>query len=475
MTMTISLCPFKAHHPATRGRAARGRPVRRAGLPSTTLALPAFRLSLMAAALCLPAASQALDWGPFSLTGFAKAEITRTSNTCDPRPGDCQLAKKDGFYEGKEKKWADELVQGSTYKTTESHTTLIQPYLGVKFDLPLGFKFSGLLSQRWRDGKEDIPGFYYEKNIAISHEDYGSLRVGAMTTRAWSVADYPYGTNVGLADFWGSSGAGYGLMTNAVRYTSRMLDVLEGDLLLEATYDQGNTGFKIHKPQFLEFYAQFHKGDLVIDAMVQDTRNGTPAAWGHGPFTGMTPFAADDSKVGGAGQSIAMVMGRYQIDSRFEISGGIRHNRWSGAYAVITVPGAAAQWNNMFNVDWETPKNGVANPGYAASSTDGYVGLRYRTGPWIAHTGMGYLGKAKTDNPSKRGKDMADNSALVNTLGLNYEYGQGLQIYGLAGMVHYSRLGLSPISMPGNSAFTNVDSRVSKVGNWFGAGVVYVF
>ena len=70
---------------------------------------------------------------------------------------------------------------------------------------------------------------------------------------------------------------------------------------------------------------------------------------------------------------------------------------------------------------------------------------------------------------------MADNSALQTTLGLNYDYGQGLQIYGLAGMVNYSRLGLAPISMPSNWAFTNVDSRVSKVGNWVGAGVVYVF
>ena len=127
MTMTIFLGPFKAHHPATPGRTARARPVRRGGLPETNLRRHVFHLSLLAAALGLPAASQAVDWGPFSLTGFAKAEITRTSNTCDPRPGDCQLAKKDSFYEGKEKKWADELVQGSTYKTTESHTTLIQP------------------------------------------------------------------------------------------------------------------------------------------------------------------------------------------------------------------------------------------------------------------------------------------------------------------------------------------------------------
>ena len=49
-----------------------------------------------------------------------------------------------------------------------------------------------------------------------------------MTTRTWSLADYPYGSNVGLSDVWGSAGAGYGLLTKAIRYTARALDVLEG-------------------------------------------------------------------------------------------------------------------------------------------------------------------------------------------------------------------------------------------------------
>ncbi len=424
----------------------------------------ALRLTALAAALCSPPASQALEYGPLSLTGFAKVEAQRGSNHCP----DCQESPDTD----KQRIWTDKVVPGRAYKTTDTHVTLVQPYLGLKVDLPQGFKLAGLLSQRWRDGKVDIPGFWYEKNVAISHEDYGSLRVGAMTTRSWSIADYPYGTNVGLADMWGASGAGYGLLTKAVRYTSRTLDVLAGDLVLEATYDAGNTAFKRNKPSFWEFYGQFHRGDLVVDAMLQDTRNGTPAAWGHGPFTGLTPFAADDARLGGSGQSIAMAMARYQIDARFEVSGGLRRNRWSGAYAVITNNVQPYQWNNMFNVDWNGQLNGVANPGYAATSTDALLGLRYRTGAWTASTGMVLLGKASTKNPSERGQS---NSATVNTLGLNYDLGNGLQLYGLAGLVHFSRLGLSPLSMPGNAAFTNVDSRVTQTGNWFGAGAVYVF
>ena len=316
------------------------------------------------------AASHALDFGGvFSLNGFVKLEAGRTSNTCS----DCQKFPN----ENKQRFWADELVPGKEFKTGNLHTVLVQPYLGVKFDLGGGVKLQGLLSQRWRDGEEDIPGFWYEKNVALSHDEYGSVRIGAMTTRTWSIADYPYGSNLNLADLWGSAGAGYGLLTKAIRYTSRPLDVLDGDLVLEATYDMGNTDFTINKPVFLEFYAQFHRGDLVIDAMYQDTRNGTPAAWSHGPFTGLTPFPADDAKLGSSGQSVALVMGRYQINTQFEVSGGLRHSRWSGAYAAITkFENNQAQWNSMFNVDWTKNLGGGVYRGYAASSTDLMLGAR---------------------------------------------------------------------------------------------------
>jgi hypothetical protein len=455
-------------------------------LPRTTAASPArpaplqqraararrIRLALAGVVLAGCGSSHAIDFGPFSLTGFGKYELTRVNKYCDA----CGVNPD----ENKQRAWADPLVYGHAYGPATLNVLLAQPYLGVKFDLPMGFKVAGLLSQRWRDGKPDIPGFLYDRSIALSHEDYGSLRYGAMTTRSWSVADYPYGTNVGVSDAWGASGAGYGLLTHAVRYTSRVLDVFEGDLVLEATYDSGNTGFKKNKPRFVELYGQYHKGDLVVDAMVQDTRNGTPSSWGHGPFTGLTPFPDDDLKLGGSGQSIAMAMGRYQIDSRFEVSGGVRANRWSGAYARITTstPGQPDQWNNMFNVDWGCAvavpvRCNTGNPGYPARSVDGMLGLRWRfAGQWVASTGMVYLGRAKTDNPSDRG---GTNTALVNTLGLNYDFGNGLQLYGLAGHVRYGHLGLSPMSMPGNASFTNIDSRVSTTGNWFGAGAVFVF
>ena len=440
------------------------------------------RLALAGALLSLSASSYAIDFGPdgmFSLTGFAKMETAMSSNQCK----DCALFP----LEDKQRIWADELVNGKEYKTMAQTTILFQPWLGAKYNLGQGFTASALLSQRFRGGAGNVadslrsidrdmafdPNIWYEKNIAISHEDYGRVAIGSMTARGWAVADYPYGTNIGLSNEWAGSGAGYGMLGNAIRATTRPLDVMNGDLVLEATIDQGNTGFTKNKPLLIELYAQYHQGDLVVDAIYQNAKNGKPLAWGHGPFSALTDSATDDSLLtSGAEQSMAMAVARYQLTSQIELSGGLRANRWSGMRAIQLSTGAQGLWNNMFNVAWDTTVGGVANPGYAASSVDVSAGARYRTGPWTASVGAIYLGTATTSNPSERGQS---NDATAATVGLNYDYGQGLQFYGFAGMSHFGRIGLSPMSMPGNNAFWGVDSRVTQDGNWFGAGVVYTF
>jgi hypothetical protein len=453
---------------------------------SGTTRLSSFKTGLFITVMSVSTATHAFDFGPdgiFSLNGFGEVTMGHRNNRCI----DCQFLPAT---EGKQKFWADPLKPGVEYKAVSTVNYQVQPYLGVKYDLGRGFKVAGLVSKRWRDGvvdgkhvgddragsREDVPGFWYEKNVALSHEDYGSVRIGHMTTRAWNVADFPYGTNLGLAEAWSSSGAGYGMLTNAVRFTSRSTEFIEGDLVLEVTYDRGNTDFKINKPRFVEMYAQFYRGPLVVDAMVQNARNGSPGAWGHSPFTGLTPFAADDSKMRSSSQGIAMLMARYQLNSQVEVSGGARYNRWSGANAVQLQVGDNVgtfdRFNNMFNVNWNGTLNGVPNPGYAASSVDVMVGGRYRMDKWVTSVGVVHLGTAATNNPSERGQS---NSALIGVLGLQYDYGNGLKFNVQTGAVHYAIKGLSPLSMPGNASFTDVDSRVSRNGNWIAAGFVYGF
>lgn len=427
---------------------------------------------IAAAGLGLGGAASAIELGPFSLTGFAKVDVTRISSECPLQ--ECQVEK----FAGREFVWSDPLVQGVGYGNGTTHVTLFQPYLGAKFDLPRGFKLSGLLSQRWRDGKKDFKGFWYDKSIGLAHEDYGRLSVGAMQTRAWSMADYPFGSDIGVGDPWASSGAGYGLLTRSVRYTSRPFDVAEGDLVAEITYDFGKSGWKQNKPRFWELWFQYRRGDLGLDLMIQEGRNGPPVSFGHAPFSSLFYDKQFDQDLGGSGQSIAMLMARYEFNAKLQLSAGVRANRWSGAYAKFLQsqsdnPAGFDIWNNPFNVDWSTDLGGGVYKAYSARSVDLVLGARYRvTDKLAAYTGMVHLGKASTANPFERGQS---NTATFNTLGLNYDYGHGLRLNAVVGLVNYGKRGLAPTSMPSHQAFTGIDSRIEKRGNWFGAGATFTF
>lgn len=420
------------------------------------------RAALLSALLAVTSTSQAVEFGPFSLTGFAKAEVGFGSNICEG----CQLRPG----EDRHREWADDLALGKPYGTEFTHGWQFQPVLAANFDLGGGYKLNGTLSQRFRDGDLDFPGVWFDRSITVKHEDYGSMQAGAFALRTWGFADFPYGGDVGLSPAFSDSGAGYGLATKALRYTSPVMDLAGGDMVFEVTWDQGNTAFKTHKPQLLEYWVHYGAGDLRLDMMVQDSKNGRPTSFTKGPFTSLTPFAADDPKLGESSQSVVMLLGKYRLNPKYELSGGVRFNRWSGSYAVQT---GGNQWNAMWNVDWGgVDANGVPNPGYSARSTDLMFGVRRFDGPWTSHIGVAHLGKARTANPSERGQS---NSAWFGSLGTTYDLRNGWQMYGSVNAVLYGRKGLAPLSMPSHSAFSNVDSRVANQGNWITLGALYNF
>jgi predicted porin len=417
---------------------------------------------VVGAGLCGAAQAQMLQAGPFSLTGFLKGEVGLTSNVCD----ECQLRKG----EDRHRIWADDIALGKDYDTDFVHNWQFQPVLNANFNLGGGFKLAFTLSQRFIDGDVDFPGYWYDRSVTVKHEDYGALQVGAFVLRTWGFADFPYATDIGMSPMFSDSGAGYGLATNAIRYTTRVLDVAEGDLVLELTYDRGDTDFEINEPWLLEFWAHYGRGNLRLDLMIQDTRNGRPTSFTKGPFTSLTPFPADDPKLGESSQSVILLMGKYRVNPQYEVSGGIRFNRWSGAYAVNT---GGDQWNAMWNVDWGGfDANGVPNPGYSARTTDVMLGVRRFDGPWASHIGVSHLGKASTDNPSERGQS---NSAWFGSIGTRYFFRNGLELYGSLNAVYYDRKGLAPLSMPAHDAFSRIDSRVTDQGNWITLGAVYNF
>jgi predicted porin len=414
-------------------------------------------------------AGHAVEFGPdgmFSINGFGEVTLTVGNNQCPPEG--CQLSPETD----RQRIWADAVVPGRKLSTDATGFSQVQLWLGAKYDLGRGFRLKGTLSQNWRDGKVDTPGFVREQNISVSHEDYGTLTAGETVSRTWQFADFPFGSNLGLSSAWAGTGAGYRNLRRAIRYTSPVLDVAAGDMVLEMTYDRGSSNFKVNKPSFYELWAHYGKGDLSIDAMYQDTRNGSPSAFGAAGFYAPFYDPAGDNRLGGSGQSMALLQAIYQYSPKIELSGAVRRNRWSGAYAVVALDGPPVQFNFPFNVDWGGTLNGVANPGYPARSTDLALGARYRMNKWTLSTGLVYIGKASTDNPSERGQS---NSALVNTVGATYNYGNGWEASVFAGMIHYRLKGLSPLGMPSNATINAIDSRVTKAGNWFGAGIKYNF
>lgn len=443
----------------------RGTPVRHAAQPRRA-PRRALSLALCLAGLATATAVQAFEAGPFSLTGFVKLGVGRVSNGCEGCQRDPQA--------GRHFVWADDLVYGKAYGGLMTDSTQVQPILGAKFDLPQGFTLAGTYSQRFRDGKADLPGVVYERSLTLKHEYYGTVQIGNFLSRGWNRADFPYASDLGQTAF-SDAGAAYGILTKAARYTSRELFVADGNLVLEATYDQGDTNFKRNKPQLFELWALWARGPLVIEAIAQSAKNGPPAAFAKAPFTGLTPFPErDDVQLNGSSQGMFMLLGKYQIGTAYEVSGGLRFNRWSGSYAVPLTSGTQAQWNNPFNVDWGgVDANGVPNPGYPARSTDFMLGLRKYISPqWVGYTGLTYLGKASTKNPSERGQS---NSALFVSLGARYAVAAGLSVSGSVNAVAYAHKGQAPLSMPAHDAFSNVDSRIANRGNWVTLEANYQF
>lgn len=411
--------------------------------------------------------SFAFDLGSLTITGFVKLEAGRTSNICE----NCQTAAN----ENRHRPWADDITPGLPYGTQSGTLTMFQPYVATKdFNLGKGVKVRGLWSQRWRDGRVDIDGIEYERNVTFTQEDYGSLQIGKFPTRGWSIADYPFGTQIGVADAWGASGSGYGLLTRAVRYGMPKQFMMGGDVHLEATYDFGGKGY-YHKARFLELFAQYAGGPWVIEGIVQQAKNGLPSAWTHGPFVGLTVDPADDLANGPENkQSIVMAMARYTIDAKTVLYAGMRHNRWSGAKGnYVRWAPTGDIWNTMFNIGC----TGVCDPssvnGYPAQSTDISLGFtRKLTDKVTMNVGMVRLGKASTDNPVERGQS---NTMTLGALGVGYEIQPGWSVYGSVSAIKFGHKGLAPLSMPSHSAFFGVDSRVAEKGTGFGVGTVYTW
>lgn len=146
----------------------------------------ALRWSMLAALMLGSMSSHAVDFGPdgmFSLTGFAKVTLGAQTNYCNS----CQIADSNV---SKQIRSADAIAPGQSIDSANNMTWIVHPYLTARKNLGNGYELSGMISQRWRDsrvngqpiesrygGKLDVPNYWYDKNVAIKHDGYGSVRL----------------------------------------------------------------------------------------------------------------------------------------------------------------------------------------------------------------------------------------------------------------------------------------------------------
>ncbi len=447
------------------------------------------RLTFVLCGLCSltgASAEQTFQLGDFataSFSGFVKEELHANTNqskglvncgfTNDPRG-----------------------VFGSFCQPGEAESASHRPFnlAGLSGDLSHEFdsawKISGHQRYRLRNGQADIVGqTIVEQNLAVSHPVYGELRAGSMLTRSWSRSDsfsYP----VGLSSAWSETGAGYGFVRKALRYTGPMLELEGGKkLLLEVTYATDNTRLARNaslvsydettpRPKQLEIFVQYADASNLVEYIFQDTRGGQQSSWGKGPLVG------DVGNADGLGlivpgtytrptESVQILQGNHYFDGNWVATLGIKRNYWSGvAYQCdfATYCYFPSGFNNTLSVT-----NPSLNGGHSAWSLDVMGGLSRMDGLWTYTGGFVRLNKTYTQTPTEYGQS---NTATFINLGIYRrmpEVYKDLQLYGGLGQVRYGHYAPAPISMPSELAIAGVDPRSHRFGNslTLGAGLTF--
>ena len=353
-------------------------------------------------------------------------------------------------------------------------------YLGqlgadLEHEFDNAWKISTRYSYRMRDGNADIPGYgVLDRSIAASHPVYGEARLGAFATRSWSRSDsfsYP----LGLSSQWSETGAGYGAVKNAIRYTSQTFELDGGKLVLEGTFAKAKVNRAVNssqqyydetppKPSLAELFAQYSKENLLIEYVFQGSVGGQQSSWAKGGFVGDYGNADNNPNYKIPKQNVNIVQGTYYFAPLWSWSFGARRNYWTGAPAQGDyVPSLGYDFNQYGGFN----NNGVSatNSGYPASSYDFMSGIAKIDGDTTYTAGVVRLNKAKTSNPIEVGQS---NAATLFNLGIYQKANSispNLSIYAGYGWVLFDHLGSAPLSMSSQIYPGGVDPRTNRVGS----------
>ena len=143
---------------------------------------------------------------------------------------------------------------------------------------------------------------WFERFVGISRPDLGFVRYGTQLSRTWARSDsfsYP----IGLANQWAGTGAGFSVMPEALRLTSRPIEDGIGKLTVEVSLgrDRLNTEFVQQnrltsngtafnpgptEPRLVELFLQYSRERHLIEFTLQTVSGAHQSSFGKAPLLG---------------------------------------------------------------------------------------------------------------------------------------------------------------------------------------------
>ena len=438
--------------------------------------------ALAVSAAMLAVAAHAEQFGPLEISGFAKNEYHYCDNCSDG------LVNRSPYDPRGVLNPPDPMVnQAGRSGNKWENLGLVQLSLGLSHEFDNAIRIEGVVTSRMRNWEADIYDNWVTDLYAdIAHPKYGTLYVGKMTSRSWTRSDsfaYP----LGLSSPWAESGAGYGILPEAVRYSTRLFETPIGKLKIEGSYGQADSRKPLNPqssvapppdPWIYEIFVQYSNEKNLIELIYQESSGGRQSSFSKGAFYGAqgnTNGLTSSPDYSTPTENVLMLMGTYWANPRWNFSYGVKRSDWSGQaqqcdYGPVSPVESQCFWDQAgFNYSNDLNKM------YDAVVYDFMLGAAYvPNNKWTFTAGGVYLNKASTRNPVEWGQD---NSATFLNLGIYRkvpEIFKNIEVYAGIGRVMYDQQGPAPLSMPSNTAFGGVDPRASKSGNIITLGINFL-
>jgi len=450
----------------------------------------------------------------WELSGFMKLEATRAATV--PRTPLIPLKDKPGEFTnpGYTDDWRSAFstpAERQSLGNRSSSLALQQLSAGFSHETDTAVTLEARASYRWRStaslsrlfktpdvdyrrGSEFKDTDFFEKFVGFGRPDLGAVRYGTQLSRSWARSDafsYP----VGLSGQWADSGAGFGILPEALRLTSRPFEDGQGKLTAELSLGRNelNTYLVNNKPsppptepRLVELFLQYSREKHLIEFTLQSASGARQTSFGKSALLGWIgdPDNAPNTNVprrsGKPSQSVAMLQGNYWPDPQNMLTYGVRHNQWSGSanncnYGPIPNDPAGKQ-GCVYGIDagFNYGNAGLDYAGFRAASTDALLGWSHYQGLFTYTAALMYFGRASSENPIEWGQS---NSAVSANFGIYRkvpEVYKGASVYAGVGLSRTSRLGPAPLSAPDN-LFLGFNSLYDRSGASFTIGTNLVF